>query len=87
MDRLNDEGSMMSTVRWSVVIPEATDRTLRTFLAQRGMRKGDLFKFVDDAVQARLFELTVDEIKDRNRDLDQDDIMAAVDEALGVERG
>jgi hypothetical protein len=51
------------------------------------MRKGDLSKFVDDAVQARLFELTVDEIKDRNRDLDQDDIMTAVDEALAAERG
>ena len=72
----------MSTVRWSIVIPEETDRELRFFLARRGTKKGDISRFVDEAVQVRLFELTVDEVKARNRDVDQDRILDVIEEAL-----
>jgi hypothetical protein len=76
----------MSTVRWSIVVPEATDRALRTFLAERGMGEGDLSRFVDDAVRAHLFHLSVEEIKDRHHDRDQGHIMASVDGELRNER-
>ena len=48
----------MSNTRWSVVIPEDTDRALRTYLARKGTGKGDLSRFVDEAVLSHLFELT-----------------------------
>ena len=57
----------MSNVRWSIVIPEETDRALRSFLAQRGTKKGDISRFVEEAVQSHLLELTVEGIKERNR--------------------
>lgn len=72
----------MSTVRWSIVVSEDTDRALRSFLARRGMRKGDISHFVEEAVQARLFELTVQQVKDRNREYSQDEILSVIDEAL-----
>ncbi|MCP4288327.1 MAG: hypothetical protein GY792_28535 [Gammaproteobacteria bacterium] len=72
----------MSNVRWSIVIPEETDRALRSFLAQRGTKKGDISRFVEEAVQSRLFELTVGDVKERNRLHDQKAILAAIDEAL-----
>ena len=72
----------MSTVRWSIVVSEETDRALRSFLARRGMRKGDISNFVEEAVQARLFELTVQQAKDRNRDYPEDEILSAIEEAL-----
>ena len=72
----------MSNVRWTVVVSETTDRALRTFLGKQGMRKGDLSRFVDEAVQARLFELTVDKVKDRNRDADPDQLLEIIDEAI-----
>ncbi|MEN8205985.1 MAG: ribbon-helix-helix domain-containing protein, partial [Pseudomonadota bacterium] len=40
----------MSNIRWSVVVPEDTDRALRSYLARTGGRKGDLSRFVDNAV-------------------------------------
>ena len=40
---------MADTVRWSLVISVETDRAVRTYLAHRGMRKGDLSMFVEDA--------------------------------------
>ena len=72
----------MSNIRWSVVVPEDTDRALRSYLARTGGRKGDLSRFVDSAVLARLFELTVEDVKERNRSHSQKDILEAIEEAL-----
>lgn len=72
----------MSNIRWSVVVPEETDRALRSYLAKKGGKKGDISKFVDEAVQARLFELTVRNLKKRNRATSQKAILEAIEEAL-----
>lgn len=72
----------MSNTRWSVVIPEDTDRALRSYLARKGTRKGDLSRFVDEAVLSRLFELTVEDVKERNQAYVQEDILAAIEDAL-----
>lgn len=72
----------MSNIRWSLVVPEDTDRALRTYLARTGGRKGDLSRFVDNAVLARLFELTVEDVKERNRAHSQNEIIEAIEEAL-----
>jgi hypothetical protein len=72
----------MSNIRWSVVVPEDTDRALRSYLARTGGRKGDLSRFVDNAVLTRLFDLTVEDVKERNRAQSQDDIIEAIKEAL-----
>ena len=75
----------MSSVRWTIVRPEGTDRALRSRLARRGTKKGDISRFVEEAVQARLFELTVDDVKKGNRNVPQEDILAAIDEALAAD--
>ena len=72
----------MRNVRWTVVVPESTDRALRTFLGKEGMRKGDFSRFVEEAVQARLFELTVQKVKDRNRNSDPEQLQDLIDEAV-----
>jgi len=72
----------MSNTRWSVVIPEDTDRALRSYLARKGTKKGDLSRFVDEAVLSRLFELTVEDVKERNRAYAQKDILEAIEDAL-----
>ena len=38
------------TTRWTVSVSKETDITVRSFLAQRGMKKGDLSKFIEEAV-------------------------------------
>jgi len=72
----------MSNVRWSIVVRDEVDKALRAYLGRRGTKKGDLSQFVEEAVQARLFELTVQDVKQRNRDYSQDEILEAIDEAL-----
>jgi hypothetical protein len=42
------------TVRWSLKVSREIDEALRAHLGRTGARKGDISKFVQDAVQARL---------------------------------
>lgn len=45
---------MDDTVRWSLKVSRGTDEALRAYLGQTGGRKGDLSKFVQEAVKDRL---------------------------------
>ena len=72
--------------RWNLSIPEETDRALRTFLARTGGKKGDLSRFVDEAVRRRVLDLTVREIKDRNSRDDQQELLDLIDEEVDATR-
>lgn len=67
-------------VRWNITISEETDRMVRTFLARNGSKKDDLSRFVDEAVRRRVFDLTVQQVKDRNAGHDQQEILELVDD-------
>ena len=75
----------MST-RWSLVVSDATDRSLRSYLARTGGRKGDLSRFVDDAVRRRVLDLTVRDVKDRNVRCDQQHLLDMIDEEVDAVR-
>ncbi len=73
-------------VRWSLKVSKDTDLTLRTFLGSQGMKKGDLSKFVEDAVRRRVLQCTIQDIRARNADADPDEIQRIVDEAVSEVR-
>jgi hypothetical protein len=77
---------MDESIRWTVKVSKDTDLSLRTFLAQRGGKKGDLSKFIEDAVRWRVLEQTVAETKARNANMSLREIESAVDEALAAVR-
>lgn len=68
--------------RWTIKVSAETDRSLRTYLAQRGMKKGSLSAFVEEAVEERLYRLMVEEIQSRNADLSDDELEALVEDAV-----
>lgn len=72
--------------RWHLSIPEETDRAVRTYLAQVGLKKGDLSRFVDAAVRQRVFELTVARIKERNEGADPGELARLIDDAVSWAR-
>lgn len=72
--------------RWTISVDSQTDIELRTYLAQRGMKKGDLSKFIEDAVKWRLLDLTVDEARAAFFDVDTDDLEELIDEAVTASR-
>jgi hypothetical protein len=69
-------------VRWSLKVSKDTDLILRTFLGSQGMKKGDLSKFIEDAVRRRVLQCTIQDIRARNADADPDEIQSIVDEAV-----
>lgn len=73
---------MDDTIRWTVKVSPATDRSLRSYLGQHGMKKGDLSKFIERAVQKEILTQTVAEVKQRNTDLSSDELRALIDEAV-----
>lgn len=73
---------MEEAVRWNIKVSKKTDLALRTFLGARGMKKGDLSKFIEEAVRWRVFHRTVQDIKARNADADPDELQAAIDDAV-----
>jgi hypothetical protein len=69
-------------VRWNIKVSKETDLTLRTYLGALGMKKGDLSKFIEEAVRWRIFNRTVQEIKARNANADPDELQAIIDGSL-----
>jgi hypothetical protein len=68
--------------RWTLSIPDETDRSVRIYLARKGLKKGDLSRFVDEAVRRQVFSLVVKDVKERNADADPDALNKLIDEAL-----
>lgn len=73
---------MTQATRWTIKVSEETDLALRRFLGARGMKKGDLSRFVEEAVRWRVLEETAEEVRARNEDLSAEELEAAIDEAV-----
>jgi hypothetical protein len=74
---------MEEAVRWSIKVSRETDLTLRTYLGARGMKKGDLSKFIEEAVRWRILSRTVRDIKARNANVNE--LQAVIDGAVRAE--
>ena len=85
----------LQAVRWSIFAsrplehqgPEGNRSDLATLLGARGMKKGDLSKFIEEAVRRRVLQCTIQDIRARNADADPDEIQRIVDEAISEVRG
>ncbi len=74
------------TTRWTVSVSKGTDIAVRSFLAQRGMKKGDLSKFIEDAVKWRVLEQTMAEARGKFSDLSPEALESLVEEAVAASR-
>ena len=53
---------------------------------ETSLKRGDLSRFVEEAVRWRMFDATVQGIKQRNADQGDADLQALIDEALDAVR-
>ena len=73
----------MNTVRWNIAVSPDTDQSVRTYLSdQGGQRKGDLSRFIEEAVRAHILELSAEQAKAANADVNEADLIAVVAEAV-----
>lgn len=68
--------------RWSLVVSDDIDRTVRAYLGAIGAKKGGLSNLVQEAVKHYIFEETVNRVQERNSEYSQDEIMNVIDEAI-----
>jgi len=73
---------MEQAVRWNIKVSKDTDLALRTFLGSQGARKGDLSKFIEEAVRWHVFHRKVQDIRERNADIDPDELQRIIDKAV-----
>lgn len=73
----------MNSVRWNIAVSPDTDQSVRMYLAsQGGGRKGDLSRFIEEAVRAHILELSAEQAKAANADVNEADLSAIVAEAV-----
>ena len=77
---------MTEAIRWTIKVSKQTDLDLRTFLGAQGMKKGDLSKFVEEAVRWRVFNRRVQAMKDRFRDVPPAELEEEIDKAVRAVR-
>ena len=75
-----------NTTRWTGTVSKDTDIAVRSLLARRGLKKGDLSKFIEDAVRRRVFDHTLAETRAEFADLAPDALQELIDEATEAVR-
>lgn len=70
------------TALWTVNVSRKTDDTVRNHLAARGVKQGDLSKFIEDAVKWRVLDQTLSEVRGNFADMSSEEIDALVDAAV-----
>ena len=78
---------MTELARWSIKVSRDTDVALRTLLASRGGGKGDLSRFVEDAVNREVLRETIRDAQARNAHGDPADIEKTAADELEALRG
>jgi hypothetical protein len=78
MTKTNTESEMTRlTISWS----KDADHALRMFLGSKGMKKGDLSRFIEEAVRWRIFHQTVREARMAFDEVSSEELQKAIDEA------
>jgi hypothetical protein len=75
-----------NTRRWTVRVSKDTDLAVRRLLAQRGLKKDDLSKFIEDAVRWRLFDQTLSATRAVFADLEPEALQDLINEATEAVR-
>lgn len=76
--RIREDKTTRLTITWS----KQADLALRSHLGAQGMKKGDLSKFIEEAVRWRIFHQTVQEARTAFADVPPDDLQKMIDEAV-----
>lgn len=70
------------TTRLTITWSRQADLALRSYLGAQGMKKGDLSKFIEEAVRWRIFHQTVRETREAFADVPADKLQNMIDEAV-----
>jgi len=70
------------TTRLTITWSKQADLALRAYLGAQGMKKGDISKFIEEAVRWRIFHQTIREAREAFADVPSDELQKMIDEAV-----
>jgi hypothetical protein len=70
------------TTRLTITWSKQADLALRSFLGAQGVKKGDISKFIEEAVRWRIFHRTVGEAREGFADVPPAEMQKMIDEAV-----
>ncbi len=74
---------IMNSIRWNIAVSPDMDQSVRMFIAaQGGGRKGDLSKFIEEAVRSYLLEQAVEHAKAATSGMSENEVSDLIDEAV-----
>ena len=71
-----------TTARLTITWSKEADHALRSYLGAQGMKKGDISKFIEEAVRWRIFHQTVREAREAFADVSPDELQNLIDLAV-----
>lgn len=78
----------MPTTRWNIAVSSEVDQSVRMFLAANGGgRKGDLSRFIEEAVRSYLLEQAADQAKATTEHMSEAELEDLVNNAVQWSRG
>ncbi len=73
----------MGSIRWNIAVSPETDQSVRMFIAaQGGGRKGDLSRFIEEAVRSYILERAVEQAKAATSGVSETEMTDLIDEAV-----
>jgi hypothetical protein len=69
------------TARLTITWSKQADHALRSFLGTQGMKKGDISKFIEEAVRWRIFHQTVGEARKAFAEVSPNELQKMIDDA------
>lgn len=74
---------MGTSIRWNIAVSPDTDQAVRMFIAaQGGGRKGDLSRFIEEAVRSFILERAAEQAKAATADMSETELTDLIDEAV-----
>ena len=70
------------TARLTITWSKQADFALRSYLGAQGMKKGDLSKFIEEAVRWRIFHQTARQAREAFASVSPDELQHMIDEAV-----
>ena len=77
-----DAAAEPQTTRLTITWSKEADHALRSFLGSQGMKKGDISKFIEEAVRWRIFHQTVREARAAFADVSPDELQKMIDQSV-----
>jgi hypothetical protein len=76
------EPSAPETTRLTISWSKEADIALRSYLGAHGMKKGDLSKFIEEAVRWRIFHQTVQDTRKAFADVPEREVQGMINDAV-----